>query len=518
MAARPFDLSRDPFAPTLDPAEAFASQAFEAARDAALRELRHGARLVALIGAAGTGKTLLLQAIAAQLAAEGQRIRRLDRGDLVNEAALADIEILLVDEADAIDDAGLLALARRAADPSSPAVVLALTRRRLDHLDLPITARTVTLDEMNSSDARDFVLDRLRRAGGDPALFAPGALGAITYAAGGSPRLLRLLGAGALFQAAHEAAPRVEMSHARRAIAVQRGGNVEPPPEDEALPVIAAAPATEAVVPPAQVAISPRATRETLDIPVPTEPQPAAPPPAPIVVPEPELNETTPLPEARKSGLRPRHAIAAAVVALLAGGGALLWQREATPIAAPPPTPPKPATPPLRPLSAPEPVAQPEPETESEAEPAPPVLAAIEPQPESEPAKAPPPEPTPVAEPVPPPPPRIVVRYAGEQPGSAEAAGRIADLLRARGYEVADVRAAPGRIRTASTRYAAGERAAGEAANTVFESVLRAYQPGAISRAAPSAEGAAARGTIELWVPDSAAGASRPLRTDLPPG
>lgn len=511
MAARPFGLSRDPFAPTLDPAEAFASQAFATARDATLRELRHHARLVALIGAAGTGKTLLLQAIAAQLAAEGRRIRRLDRGDLVNEAALADIEVLLVDEADAIDDAGFLALARRAADPSSPAVVLALTRRRLDHLDLPITARTVTLDEMNSSDARDFLLDRLRRAGGDPALFAPGALGAITYAAGGSPRLLRLLGAGALFQAAQESAPRVEMSHARRAIAMQRGGNVEPPPEGEALPVIAAAPATEAAVPPAQVAISPRATRATLDTPVPTEPQPAAPPPAPIAVPKSllELNETTPSPEARTSGLRPRHAIAAAVVALLAGGGALLWQREATPIAAPTPTPPKPAIPPLPPLSAPEPVAQPEP--------APPVLAA-EPQPEREPAKASPPEPTPVAGPVPRPPPRIVVRYAGAQPGSAEAAGRIADLLRARGYDVADVRAVPGRIRTAGTRYAAGERAAGEVANTAFETVLRAYQPGAVSRAAPSAEGAAARGTIELWVPDSAAGASRPLRTDLPPG
>jgi 2-oxoglutarate dehydrogenase E2 component (dihydrolipoamide succinyltransferase) len=174
--------------------------------------------------------------------------------------------------------------------------------------------------------------------------------------------------------------------------------------------------------------------------------------------------------------------------------------------------------------------------------PAPVETAAVTPAPAPEPAAAPAPAPAPAevapepagpppqaeaaraeapAEPTPPPtpaaPPRVVVRYAGGQPGAADAAGRIADLLRARGYEVADVSAAPGRIRQASVRYAAGERAAGEAVNADFEAVLRAYQPGAISRAAPSPEGAAARGTIELWVPDSAAGASRPLRTDRPP-
>ena len=546
-AARHFGLTRDPFAPTVDPTAAFESQAFIAARENVLRELRQGARLVALVGAAGTGKTLLLQALEARLAGEGRQVRRVDRGDIIDAAAPADL--LLIDEADRMDDAALTALARTAADPARPAAVLALTRRRLDHLDLPVAPRFVELDELATNDARDFVIDRVRRAGGDAALFTPGALGAITYAAAGSPRLLRLLSSGALFQAAQDGAARIEMGHARRAIAMQRGGQVEPPTDAEDEPLAVAAPEPEPVAVPAPVAVSPRAERRQAAPPAsrpvvappavaapiiapvdapppPPEPPPAAPAPAPppLPVPAPVATPVEPVPpppreptdEAEfieRRGVQKRHLVAAGVVAaLLAGGTMMLWRADRPTADPSPPAPAVASAPPPAPevtRVAEAPVVAPQ-ATEPEPEPA----AVATPDPASVPAPAPP---APVAT-APLTPPKVVVRFAGSQPGAADAAGRIADLLRARGFEVAEVRAAPGRVRQASTRYAAGERIAGEALNRAFETVLRAYQPGAESRTAPSAEGEAARGIIEVWVPDSAAGASRPLRTDLPPG
>lgn len=554
-AARHFGLTRDPFAPTVDATAAFESQAFAAAREQLLRELRHGARLVALVGAAGTGKTLLLKAVEAQLAGEGRRVRRIDRGDLIDAAAPADL--LLIDEADRMDNAALVALAKAAADPSRPGAVLALTHRRLDHLDLAVAPRFVELDELATSDARDFVIDRVQRAGGDSALFSPGALGAITYAAGGSPRLLRLLASGAMFQAAQDGASRIEMGHARRAIAMQRGRLVEPPAEGEDEPIEAAAkfaPRPKPKPAPIPATVSPRAERQRA---VPAEPQPkvassavapppvvspavAVPPPAakpdPIAAPAaPVAAAVEPVPASpleltdeaevvERQGLRKRHLVAAGVVAaLLAVGSATLWRTGRPTADSPPPAPTvasaaSPSEPPVTTVADAPVVAPPAPEPEPEPEPEPASVtaaAAVEP-----PTPTPAPTPAAAAAPEPPAPepqPRVVIRYAGSQPGAADAAGRIADLLRARGFDVAEVRAAPGRIRQASTRYAPGERVAGETLNSAFETVLRAYQPGAESQTAPSADGDSARGVIELWVPDSAAGASRPLRTDLPP-
>ena len=513
-ASADFALSRDPFSTTVEPADAFESQAFVAARDELLRELADGARLVVLIGAAGTGKTLLLRTLAVALAVAGHRVSRIDRGDLIDAAAMPEGDIVLIDEADCLSDAALIDVARAAIDPAHPAIVLALNRRRFDPLDLPIAARTVTLDKLGSSDARDFIVDRVERAGGEASLFSPGALGALTYAAGGSPRLLSLLAAGAMFQAAQAGAIQVAMGHARRAIAMQHGDAVEPPIEIGPGPA-GMAPADRA---PAPVAVSPRDARDLTDesvmpaaaiMPV-TVPPMAAPvpiaPPLAMPVTTAELVAVEEAPAARpERRLRKRLVAAVAVVgALLVAGivvrGAQLSDPPArqplsmAPSAASVPVETLPATQVAEaPIVTPAPIAEP-------PKPAPPPAAEA-------PATA-PPEPAP----------KVLVRYADGQPGGAGAAGRIADLLRARGYEVADIRAAPGRVREASTRYAGGERVAGEALNAIFETVLRAYQPGVVSRATPNADGDAARGTIEVWVPDSAAGASRPLRTDLPPG
>ncbi len=519
-AARPFGLSRDPFVSTIGPDEAYGSHAFVAARDALLRELRQGARLVALVGAAGTGKTLLLRAVEQTLIGEGRRVRRFDRGD-VALGHIADADVVLVDEADRIDDSALAALSQAAADPASPAVVLATVRRRFDLIVGPVAPRVVTLDELSAADARALIVDRVRRAGGDPALFTPGALGAITYASKGSPRLLRLLSAAALFQATQDGAARVEMGHARRAIAMQKGIAEDVAYPEEAEPVPAP------VVP---LDISPRA--EKIDV-SPAVERPAikeTPPPAPAPREEPPAIAPAPLPIAepvpealppRREWLRPA-AIAVGATALLAGSAALLWVTEtrspppATVAAEPSVTPiaPRPASPAQEPQAKPVAAASTPPAKEM-----PPVEEQPAPRPEATPpvVQEPAPEPPstkPAAPAVVEAPPRIIVSYASDQPGAREAAERVAALLRARDYDVIGVRGIPGRIREPSIHYGSGNRTAVEAVNRAFEQALDAYQPGATSRITR----AGASGTVEVRVPDSAAGASRPLRMDLPPG
>lgn len=517
--ARPFGLSRDPFAPTVEPDEAFESRAFRAARDGVLRELGQGARLVAVVGAAGTGKSLLLRALEQRLAGKGKRVRRIDRGDLALGAVDADADILLIDEADRIDHDGLVALSDAAARPNHPALVLAAVKRRFDHLPGATMARTIGLDELTAADARELVIDRIRRAGGNPGLFTPGALSAITYVAGGSPRLLRLLSAGALFQASQDGAGRVEMGHARRAIAMQKGiaedAAVPPkatapeatPPEPVMPPVVAAAPVATA---PTLIEVSPRAARHeeiapTIETPSserPIEPPPLAVPPEPL-----PADETPASPEPAERRWR-RPAMAAALLAVLAGAASLPWLIDARDDVERPMT--------VRPSkAAPAPVAReanPPPSRVEEPAPAPSAPpAALPPAPASPSAAA--PSPVPAVTP-PEAAPTVVVNYARGQSGADEAAGRVADLLRARGYEVAEVRGLPGRIRQPSIRYGSVGSATAEAINQAFEQALRAYQPGITSRAMAADT---PDGTVEVWVPDSAAVASRPLRIDAPP-
>jgi len=522
-AGQPFGLSRDPFSPTLDPGEAFESRAFRDAREAAMRELRQGARLVALVGAAGTGKTLLLRSLERALAMDGRRVRRVDRGDLAGGAPTADADVLLIDEADRIDDAGLVALSRAVADPAQPAVVLAAVRRRFDHLAGPVLPRTVTLEPLSPTDARELVADRIRRAGGDSALFAPGALSAITYAAAGSPAQLRLFGAAALFQATLDGASRVDMCHARRAIAMKKGIAEDAVAAPEPEPML-----VRAVLP---VDVSPRAERGapievTAAVTESGAPAvvdaPAEPAPSPEPDPVPVAAVAEPAPPAPDAPAWRRPALAAGGAALLAAVAAFVALRDAptsvgrtrvepAPVAAAPPTA-APAPPRTVPLPAREAPTEPPREAAVSPDPEPaPVVAA--PVPEPEPA-APVAVPSP-ADAAPPPAATIVLNYAADQPGAAEAADRVAALLRARGHEVASVRGVPGRIGSASARHEGVDATTVEAVNGAFEQALGAYQPGVLSRVRT---GDAAPGTIELSIPDSAAGASRPLRMDRPPG
>lgn len=336
--------------------------------------------------------------------------------------------------------------------------------------------------ELSPNQARAWVLARLAQAGGDAALMAPGALGAIAYAAGGSPARLQRLAAAAMRHAADDGSRRIEMAHARLAIAEERG--VEP--AAERLPVEFPASFATALKPESVLPLAPRRT-----------------------------------------AVLPRWGVFALIgVSGLAGAAAILLVQGAIGGRGARTAPPRPSTlpgseqvlPMLRESVADLTLAIPVADDRPIAVPAP-AAAKVEASPtmKIEKAAAPPPVVKLAAAPAPPPAlpkPRLVLRYSSDQPGAAEAASRVAALLRARGHDVAAVKGAPGRIRQASVRYADGERETGEAINDAYEAVLGAYQPGLASLAVA---GDAKAGTLELWLPDSAAGASRPLRTDAPP-
>ncbi len=105
---------------TIGAGQAVVHRGWAAAREAALAALRSGPCVVVVVGAPGTGKTLLLDELACALDQAGVTTVLHRRGDLgADEATTPDAQaafwVMLVDEADRIDEA---ALGRLAAEPT----------------------------------------------------------------------------------------------------------------------------------------------------------------------------------------------------------------------------------------------------------------------------------------------------------------------------------------------------------------------------------------------------------------
>ena len=379
---------------------------------------------------------------------------------------------------------------------------------------------------LDAEAARRFVATRTAAAG-HPDLFSPAALDLLAAASRGRPAALRLLAGNAMFHAAFDGAARVEEVHARQAAATQDiwrdvpvATNPSPVEAGDAVPAgsIGAAAAPAATLGAAPFVVAPIAEG-----------------PAHIV-----MTDAEELPPRRRGWWRnaPPLARLAIVVGLLLLSlpvigylvGLVKDERpaseesylpEGSEMAAADAEAPIDTAPELPPVAAPAPIATAEagPPIDLTAQTLPPEAAPAEPPAEPEPpvvtgagtaeAVEPPPEPEGVVEPEPEPepavaaPPWVFVHYSSEQPGAADAAAEVADSLRAQGFAVADIRAVPIRIATASVRYFhAGDRANAEALHDALGSALRGrgFSAGDLKSMA-GYDPAPQRGTLEVWVP-----------------
>ncbi len=531
-----FGLAQDPFRATIEPAQAYQSRPFTTARQQVLAGLARGARLIAVAGGTGSGKTLLLRDLDRALAGRYRVIRPQQPGTM--QAALSTpAELLLVDDADAIDDTTFATLIGRATMSGGPAVVLAGVQRCLDRLPAPLGALTVPLPFLESDEAMAFLADRITRAGGSAALFDAAALEILAEAGRGIPAALRMLGANALFQAAFDGASHVEERHAMQAAAMAQDmwrGATAPQAASPSPAPVAEPPAVER--PPAMPPVAPALAA------------------APVTVGptgEATIDEAPVVP--RRSWWRnaPPLVRMAMVVGLLLlslpvigyvvgavkddrpatessylpdGGGMAAAKDEPsaetavaavnpdvrvvppTSAAVPPESRPVEAAGPPRDLTAGIGDSAPEPEViESDA----PVETAEVP-PEPQPA-------TPVDEAADSAPaveapanvapasggPRVFIHYSTAQPGADAAAAEVARQLRDRGFTIADIRAVPNQIETASVRYFfADDRAQAEALQDALGAVLRPRGfSGGDLKSMTGYRPSPRRGTLEVWVP-----------------
>lgn len=223
-----------PFRLGIGPDQVFAHAGWKAARDALLAAVRSGSGSTLLIGAAGSGKSLMLADVADTLRAEGTAVV-LGLGG----AEAEDGAVMLLDEA-----------RRCAALPDSCHAVLAdlpVFEARMASLRTPLAI--VRLEPLPPAVARAFIAERLRHAGCPPHAWAREAVDALVEAANGLPRMLCTLGGSAMHLSALDGEDQVTARHVREAVEMH-GIHVPQSGMTRAVPVAAsAAPAAAPVKP-----------------------------------------------------------------------------------------------------------------------------------------------------------------------------------------------------------------------------------------------------------------------------
>ncbi|MBV9750388.1 MAG: AAA family ATPase [Acetobacteraceae bacterium] len=199
------------------------------ARDRVLSVVLAGRGLVLVLGAPGTGKTLLLQEIARTLRADGTDVLLLPRGDLVTngaEAPTADLgvgrrRVVLIDEADRMNAAALDHLGRL----GTCAFVLAGTRDPGDEQPGGWSPPVVRLAALPANEVGAFIAARLAQSQLRTDLLTEEAVAQLAEHSGGMPRMLNTLAGAALFLARTQRARRVEAVHVDQAAALRDGGD-----------------------------------------------------------------------------------------------------------------------------------------------------------------------------------------------------------------------------------------------------------------------------------------------------
>ena len=182
--------------------------------------------IVALLGPAGTGKTLLLRTLLDELRGGGRDAVLLERGDAENRPE-ARPGVVLVDEADRIGSATLdaVAEAETLADSGVDGVVFAALPSFAERIEAMPGATVVPLRPLEAEEAAAFVQARAEAMGGAPGWLTGEASAEIVANGKGIPRLLGALLTASDFVASLQASPRVTAAHVQDAVSLR--GEVE---------------------------------------------------------------------------------------------------------------------------------------------------------------------------------------------------------------------------------------------------------------------------------------------------
>jgi len=211
------NLRNAPFRLGVGPDEAVPHRSWRALQAGVLAALGSGPACIALLGPAGSGKTLLLHSLASALNENDQLARVVGAGTLAMD--LPCDAILLVDDADRLDGDALAQLAQR-----QGACVLAGTAALADRL--PANFAVLALDPLAPDEVARFVAARLAAAGQRRDLLVPDAVLALARLSGGVPRQINAVAGAAVFLAGLDGAAQVGRAHVEEASAMRDG--VEP--------------------------------------------------------------------------------------------------------------------------------------------------------------------------------------------------------------------------------------------------------------------------------------------------
>lgn len=449
-----------PFRLGVGPDEAVPHRSWRALHSGVLAALEDGPARIALLGPAGSGKTLLLHALASALQERGRAARVAGAGTL--PADLPRDAILLVDDADRLGGDALARLAER-----DEACVLAGMPALADRL--PAQFAAMTLEPLAPDEVARFVAARLAAAGQRRDLLDPDAVLTLSQRSAGVPRQVNALAGAAVFLAGLDGAGGVGRRHVEEAAAMRDGADLD-----------------------------------TGAAPVPTDPEPAG-----VAAPDPVPPAKTPAePLTPRRSRRPKPAmvmagaatglllLVGAVLAIHPGGGARPERESrAVPVApAVPAVPQQQAATPQQDPTAPLPASPSKPpavDGQAAASPGPAVAAPM-------PRRA-----NPSREPLPSTPesavasgPRVVLHY---HDGGAAEADRLAALLTGQGSRFGriETRAVPGTPRAATIRFFHPEDVG---AAWELEAALRATGDDWQVRNFTSYHPRPRRGTLEVWI------------------
>ena len=215
---RPLKMDADPF--VCNAANHHPTRQVQVAFRAIVRQLLLQTPAILVTGPASAGKTLLVDMTARLCSQMDLSVRRVDRGDLLHMALDQHSDVLLVDEANSIEDAILEAVSLETRRNVATTIVFLGLPSCAPRFISRVNPILIQFDLLSRSDAEDY-LHRWATNAGFADLFAKDALELISDASSGSPRLLRTIASAAFFNAASECATQIGRSHVGSALAMQ---------------------------------------------------------------------------------------------------------------------------------------------------------------------------------------------------------------------------------------------------------------------------------------------------------